>query len=327
MENYLPIFNAFEDYLKAFQKKLPSKPAYLYESQSYILDLGGKRLRPLLVLIANDLFRGTQRKALPAALCIELFHNFSLMHDDIMDEAPLRRKQPTVHTKWNTHTAILGGDAMLVKCYESLILTDSDRKEELLQLFNKTALEVCEGQQLDMNFEDEGLISIEDYLEMIKLKTAVLLGCSLKMGAIIANANDNDAERIYQFGIHSGLVFQLQDDYLDTYGETENTGKQKGGDILACKKTILFIDTYIQANEEDKIKLLEFFDKKTPPQNDKVEQVMALFEKYKADEHLKAKIDFHHDKAVEAMRAITTIEDYKKEKFLEFVESLTQRVA
>jgi geranylgeranyl diphosphate synthase, type II len=327
LENYKHIFNSFEDYLKDFQKKLPTKPAHLYESQSYILDLGGKRLRPLLVLIANDLFHGNQRKALPAALCIELFHNFSLMHDDIMDEAPLRRKQPTVHTKWNIHTAILGGDAMLVKCYESLILSDTDRKEELIQLFNKTALEVCEGQQLDMNFEEEGLISIDDYLEMIKLKTAVLLGCSLKMGAIIANANNNDAERIYQFGIHAGLVFQLQDDYLDTYGETENTGKQKGGDILACKKTILFIDTYMQANEEDKIRLLEFFDKKAPQQNNKVEQVMALFTKYKAEEHLKTKINFHHEKAVEALHAITSIEEDKKAVFLTFIESLTQRQA
>jgi geranylgeranyl diphosphate synthase, type II len=327
LENYKHIFNSFEEYLKDFQKKLPTKPAHLYESQSYILDLGGKRLRPLLVLIANDLFRGNQRKALPAALCIELFHNFSLMHDDIMDEAPIRRKQPTVHTKWNIHTAILGGDAMLVKCYESLILTDSDRKEELIQLFNKTALEVCEGQQLDMNFEDEGLISIDDYLEMIKLKTAVLLGCSLKMGAIIANAGSNDAERIYQFGIHAGLVFQLQDDYLDTYGETEITGKQKGGDILACKKTILFIDTYTQASVEDKIKLLEYFDKKSQQQENKVEQVMALFEKYKAHEHLKVKIDFHHEKAVEALHAITSIEETKKEVFLSFIEGLTKREA
>jgi geranylgeranyl diphosphate synthase, type II len=325
LENYQRILLSFEEYLKAFQKKLPNEPIHLYESQSYILDLGGKRLRPLLLLIANDLFKGNQRKALPAALAIELFHNFSLMHDDIMDEAPLRRKQPTVHKKWNVHTAILGGDAMLVKCYESLLLCDTEKKEDLIQLFNKTALEVCEGQQFDMNFEEEIVVSTDAYLNMIKLKTAVLLACSLKMGAIIANADDNDAERIYQFGIHSGLVFQLQDDYLDAYGESHNTGKQIGGDILACKKTILFIDTYESATEDDKQKLLAFFDKKQAQANDKVEQVLNLFDKYEAQKHLKTKIDFHHDKAIEALHAIGSISDDKKHEFLNFIESLTQR--
>jgi geranylgeranyl diphosphate synthase, type II len=327
VEQYQHIRTGFETYLKEFQAKLPSKPANLYESQSYILDLGGKRLRPLLVLIATDLFNGNQRKALPAALCIELFHNFSLIHDDIMDEAPLRRKQATVHKKWNLHTAILGGDAMLVKCYESLLQLDSERKEELILLFNQTALEVCEGQQMDMNFESEPVVSAEIYTEMIKLKTAVLLACSLKMGAILANAHSNDAERIYQFGIHSGLVFQLQDDYLDTFGDETQTGKQKGGDILACKKTILFIDTYNQATDQDQKLLLQYFDKNIKQPTDKVEKVIDLFQKYKADEHLKLKITNHHDKAIEAMHAIGSIPDNKKEIFLHFIESLTKREA
>lgn len=231
--------------------QFPKQPADLYEPIRYILQLGGKRIRPLLVLLAADLFEENKhQKALPAALAVELFHNFTLMHDDIMDEAPLRRGQPTVHRKWDQNVAILAGDNLLVWAYKQLALCEPEKQVQLLPVFNEMASDVCEGQQWDMDYESASMISRADYIEMIRLKTAVLLGAALKMGALIGDASQEDASCLYDFGINIGIAFQLQDDILDTYGETEQFGKQIGGDILANKKTILLVDAYHEAGQE-----------------------------------------------------------------------------
>ncbi|MGB3948510.1 MAG: polyprenyl synthetase family protein [Bacteroidia bacterium] len=223
------------------EKKYGTHPKELYEPMEYIVSLGGKRLRPVLVLAGHQLFSNTIENAIPAAIAIELFHNFSLIHDDIMDKAPLRRNKSTVHKKWNENIAILSGDAMLVKAYQELCKTNSEKLPTLLNIFSETAIKVCEGQQLDMNYEKQNKVSIPQYLKMIELKTAVLLGASLQMGAVIAGASSEDALHLYNFGKHIGIAFQLQDDILDVYANAEKFGKQQGGDIVSNKKTFLLL--------------------------------------------------------------------------------------
>jgi geranylgeranyl diphosphate synthase type II len=213
----------------------------LYAPQRYLLELGGKRLRPVLVLLGTQACGADPRAALPAAHAVELFHNFSLIHDDIMDAAPLRRGKPTVHTRWNTNTAILSGDAMLVLAYQSLAKLPSDVVPAALHVFNRTALEVCEGQQWDMEFETQEGIREEDYLRMIQYKTSVLLGCALQLGALVAGASAERSEALYRFGLSLGTSFQIHDDLLDAFGEPGAVGKQVGGDLLANKKTLLFL--------------------------------------------------------------------------------------
>ncbi|MGK0407076.1 MAG: geranylgeranyl diphosphate synthase type II [Roseivirga sp.] len=217
------------------------EPIELYQPISYILSLGGKRLRPAMVLAGCDLFTGNLEEALLPALAIEMFHNFSLVHDDIMDDADLRRGKKTIHQKWNTNVAILAGDAMLVKSYQYLNQVDKGKLAQVLDVFSKTALQVCEGQQYDMNFENSSSVSEEDYLEMIRLKTAVLLGAALQIGALIGQATNSQASALYQFGTNAGLAFQVQDDLLDAFGDPDKFGKKVGGDILQDKKTLLMI--------------------------------------------------------------------------------------
>lgn len=202
------------------------EPKQLYTPISYALESGGKRLRPMLTLMATKLFGGDINKAMPAAVALEIFHNFTLLHDDIMDRADMRRNRPTVHVKWDDNTAILSGDAMLIKAYQYLSKTETDKKEEILDLFTTTALQVCEGQQYDANFETRTDVTIEEYYHMIYLKTAVLLACALKMGAILGGASKEDANNIYEFGINIGIAFQLRDDYLDCYGDESTFGKK-----------------------------------------------------------------------------------------------------
>jgi geranylgeranyl diphosphate synthase, type II len=228
-----------EDGLKKVD--LTRKPEQLYEPISYMLSIGGKRMRPVLVLAGCELFDGKASDALNAALAIELFHNFTLLHDDIMDNAPLRRGNVTVHEKWNVNTAILSGDAMFVKAYELLGGCDPQHFRKIFPIFNRTALEVCEGQQFDMVFEEREKVSVAQYLKMIELKTAVLLGASFEIGAICGNARDEDALRLYKFGRNLGIAFQLHDDILDVYGDSEKVGKQSGGDIISNKKTYLLL--------------------------------------------------------------------------------------
>ncbi|WP_437922288.1 polyprenyl synthetase family protein [Sphingobacterium sp. LRF_L2] len=266
----------FKTYLD--QVDFPTYPANLYDPIRYILSLAGKRIRPSLVAMGTALFDETKiASSLPAATAIEYFHNFSLIHDDIMDKAPLRRGKPTVHQKWNDSVAILSGDALLVKAYEELAKCPVENMVALLRLFNKTALEVCEGQQLDMDFEDREWVSETEYIEMIRLKTSVLLGCALQMGAIIAQANNEAQTLLYEFGVNLGIAFQLQDDLLDVYGNPETFGKQIGGDILSNKKTILFVKLKELVNDEDALLLEQLL---VDGSEDKIRKMKALYTKY-----------------------------------------------
>ena len=232
--------------------QFPVSPKGLYDPIRYMLSLGGKRMRPVLTLMACDAFNGDVERAISPALGLEVFHNFTLLHDDIMDNAPLRRSKPTVHEKWNSNIAILAGDAMFVQSCQLVMDTPSSVVKEVMEVFTKTALEVCEGQQYDMDFESMNEVSIEEYIDMIRLKTAVLLGASLKIGALIGNADSEAASHLYDFGVNLGIAFQLQDDILDVYGDASFFGKQVGGDILANKKTYLLITALNKANGEIK---------------------------------------------------------------------------
>ena len=246
-------------------KKMGREPFSLYEPINYSLSNGGKRIRPLLTLLACNLFSEKIDQAIDAALAIEIFHNFTLLHDDIMDKADIRRGKPTVHKKWNENTAILSGDAMFIKSYDFLLETKTEKFKEILQVFNNTALEVCEGQQYDMEFENRNDVSENEYLRMIELKTSVLLAAALKIGAIIGGAENADADLLYDFGRNIGLAFQLQDDMLDVYGSKNTFGKEIGGDIVANKKTFLLIKAKQLSSIEDKRHIDSYLmDKKTP---------------------------------------------------------------
>lgn len=259
---------------------LPGRePLGLYEPINYTIALGGKRLRPALCMLAARTVGGDANKALHPALGIELFHNFTLLHDDIMDAAPLRRGEQTVYVKWNTNTAILSGDAMFVLAYEQIAQVDPTVIKEVLACFNKTALEVCEGQQLDLDFEILDSVSIGDYINMITLKTAVLLAASLKIGALAGGANADQAEHLYQFGLNLGIAFQLHDDILDVFGEPEKVGKQPGGDIIANKKTFLYLKSLELADTESREELIDWYSGPTYDVNEKVPKVKSLFEK------------------------------------------------
>lgn len=233
------------------QSRYPSYLPELYEPISYIMSLQGKRLRPCLTLMACNLFTEEIKEALSPALAVELFHNFTLMHDDIMDKAPLRRGAPTVHEKWDANTAILSGDVMLVEAYKMLSEVSTAHLKSVLSTFNRMAAQVCEGQQLDMNFERRGTVSLDEYLQMIELKTAVLIGASLEIGAVTGGAAARDTRELYDFGRNLGIAFQLQDDYLDLYGNPDKFGKQIGGDILANKKTYLLVTAFERAGESE----------------------------------------------------------------------------
>jgi geranylgeranyl diphosphate synthase type II len=275
-----------KDYTVLFSKHLESnypnqKPHSLYEPMQYILELGGKRIRPVLTLIAADGFGGTSDKALAAAMAVEVFHNFTLLHDDIMDQAPIRRGKPTVHQHWNTNTAILSGDVMMIKAFQYLNVYDPEKFTALTQLLSKTAVEVCEGQQYDMDFETKSEVTLTAYREMIRLKTAVLLGAALQMGAIVADAGISDQHKIYEMGVLMGLAFQMQDDYLDTFGNAETFGKQIGGDIVENKKTWLVLKTLELADDRDKQVLTTLFNGYS--EVDKIEKVKDLFKKYSVD--------------------------------------------
>lgn len=300
---------------------LPKKPANLYDSITYIIKLGGKRLRPVMVLMGCDLMRGDLPKALPVSLAVELFHNFSLMHDDIMDNADLRRGQPSVHKKWNVATAILGGDALLVKAYQLLMTCEEPQRSEVLNLFNQTALEVCEGQQMDMNFEDTENVSIEEYVEMIRLKTAVLMGASFKMGAIMADASPENQDGIYTFGQDLGIAFQLKDDYLDCFGEKQ-FGKVVGGDIIENKKTYLYLKTLELGTEEQKKLLLS--TSTWEDSDKKVKEVSQLFEETGARTETETKMNEFYNNALDATDGLD-ISKEGKALLSQFAESVWKR--
>ncbi len=289
-------------YQKEFLAYLESKnwiyePKNLYEPIDYILKLGGKRIRPVLTLMISDIFSRDFKKALPAALAVEVFHNFTLVHDDIMDAAPLRRGKATVHEKWDTNTGILSGDAMLILAYQYFENYEPIVFRKLAKLFSKTALEVCDGQQLDVDFETRSNVTIPEYINMIRLKTSVLVAAALKMGAIVAETSDENAGLIYDFGLNLGLAFQLQDDYLDTFGDPKTFGKQVGGDIIENKKTYLYLKALAVSNTEDCGKLEHFYRKKLKENSVKIGEVKRIFELNDIPFLIKQEIENYTEKA------------------------------
>ncbi|HNR20197.1 MAG TPA: polyprenyl synthetase family protein [Bacteroidia bacterium] len=300
-------------------------PNDLYDPIRYSLGLVGKRLRPLLVFCGCDLFNGNTQEIVNAAAGIEVFHNFTLLHDDIMDNAPVRRGMPTVHTKWNSNVAILAGDTMFVKAFELMMMVPEKYMKAILDLFCKTATEVCEGQQLDMDFEKQNHVTIEEYIQMITLKTSVLLACSLKTGALVAGANADDTEHIYEFGKNVGIAFQIQDDLLDAYGNTEKFGKQVGGDIISNKKTILYLEALQLANAEQRKQLQEIYDGVIKLNDaEKVETVKTIFNVLGIQRHVKVLMDKYYNNAVSHLD-LTTASTQKKESLIAFCNQLMQR--
>ncbi len=262
------------------QKHFPAQPSNLYEPCDYFLQIGGKRIRPILTLLGNELFDEINKDAFEVATAIELFHNFTLIHDDMMDAASLRRGMQTVHTKYNSNIALLSGDVMLIKAYDFIAKIKSEYLARILQLFNKTAAEVCEGQQLDMDFEGRENVSLDDYIEMIGLKTSVLLAAALQMGAIIGGASEGNCNHLYQFGLNLGIAFQIQDDYLDAFGNPEKFGKEVGGDIKQNKKTFLFLHT-LEVADEQQTQQIEQLIQENPA--DKVLQMLHIFKECNVD--------------------------------------------
>ena len=301
--------NILESYSQHIEKEIstfsfPLKPANLYDPLRYFMTLGGKRMRPMLTLMSAKLFGKSMEESLHAAMSVELFHNFSLIHDDIMDEAPLRRAKETVHHKWNTNIAILSGDVLLVKAYEQISKNPPHLVPALLNLFNQTAIEVCEGQQMDMDFETRSDVTSEEYIEMIRLKTSVLLGCALEMGAIIGETNEDNRHLLYQFGVHLGIAFQIQDDLLDLYGMPEKVGKQVGGDVLANKKTLLSILAKNQANPTQLKQLIALESEKDDTR--KIEETKILFEQLLIEVRCKEEMKKHHQIAMTALGQLKT---------------------
>ena len=280
------------------------EPVRLYEPIAYALEQGGKRLRPVLVLMACDLFGGNIEDAVYPAMGLEIFHNFTLLHDDIMDNAPLRRGKETVFQKWDKNTAILSGDTMFVMAYEYVARTDASLLPMVLNLFNDTARMVCEGQQYDMNFESQANITIPDYMMMIRLKTAVLIACSLKLGAIIAKADATHIEKIYDFGIELGLAFQLQDDFLDAFGDTAKFGKAIGGDIATNKKTFLYLKAFELAKGDAMANLAKYVEGNEITASQKVAGILDIYRELNIREITLLEIEQHHLKALEILHSV-----------------------
>jgi geranylgeranyl diphosphate synthase type II len=302
-------------------KQFPAQPIGLYEATDYFLQIGGKRIRPVLCLLGNELFDDIRPDAWSAATAIELFHNFTLIHDDMMDKAPLRRGVATVHTRFGENTALLAGDVMMIQAYHWLSKISGVSQPLLLPLFNRTATEVCEGQQLDMDFEQRTDVQLDEYLHMIKLKTSVLLACALQMGAIIGGAGQRNQELIYSFGLQLGLAFQVQDDYLDAFGDPEKFGKQVGGDILANKKTFLLIHALQTASPSDKQSLLSLLQS-TP--SDKVDQVLAIYRNCGIDQWALSLKQQFLDKALDNLEQIAVL-SARKVPLRELAAYLIQR--
>ena len=300
----------FINYLES--KKWVNEPRNLYEPIDYILKLGGKRMRPILTLMAADIFSGEYEKAMPAALAVEVFHNFTLIHDDIMDGAPLRRGKATVHEKWDLNTGILSGDAMLILAYQYFENYEPIVFHKLAKLFSKTALEVCDGQQLDVDFETRNDVTIEEYINMIRLKTSVLVAAALKMGAIVVETSEENADLIYDFGLNLGLAFQLQDDYLDTFGDPKTFGKQIGGDIIENKKTFLYLKSLDIASEEDKNALSVFYNQNLTENSIKIKEVTHIFEKNNIPVLIKEQIKSYTEKSFDTLNAMDITEKNKE---------------
>jgi geranylgeranyl diphosphate synthase type II len=319
MQSFQDLSNQFTKYFNV--RHFPKEPATLYDADEYFLSLGGKRVRPVMCLMGNELFDEISKDAWPVAAAIELFHNFTLIHDDIMDKAPLRRNQPTVHAKYGESTALLSGDVMLIVAYDYLNKVSTDYLHKVIRLFNTTAKEVCEGQQMDMDFEKQEVVHMDEYIRMIELKTSVLLAASLRLGAILGGAGQANQEHIYAFGRNLGIAFQIQDDYLDAYGDPAKFGKQPGGDIMSNKKTFLMIKALESANAVQ-LKELKRLMQENP--EDKVARVLSVFDdcgvnKWAAD--LKEKYMTEAFEHLEEMAVVSG----RKEPLRELAHFLVQR--
>lgn len=293
----------------------PQQPEGLYEPIAYTLSMGGKRLRPVLTLMGYGLYKDDVDKALPAAIALETYHNHTLLHDDLMDNADVRRGKPTVHKKWDTNTAVLSGDTMLIMACQRMMETDTPQLAELMRLFLRTQQEICEGQQYDVNFETRTDVTVEEYIEMIRLKTSVLLACALRCGALVAGAPEEDQRLLYQFGERVGLAFQLQDDYLDCYGDPTVFGKAIGGDIRCGKKTFMLISAVNSANEADRATLLTSRDTDT---------VLALYDKYGIPQLARQKMEAYYAEARQLWEQLAVPAE-RKQALWDYAQSMLNR--
>lgn len=311
MINADQILKLVNDYL--VQLPYDRRPASLYEPIRYVLSMGGKRIRPVLMLLSYNLFKEDPETILMPACALETYHNYTLLHDDLMDNADLRRGHETVHKKWNANTAILSGDSMLVLAYQRMQQCSSDKMAEVLALFTETALEIGEGQEYDMAFEHRDDVSEEEYIEMIRLKTSVLLACALKIGAILAGASKEDADNLYRFGEQIGLAFQLQDDFLDVYGDTRVFGKAIGGDITSNKKTFMLINAFNHANEEQRRQLESWIGATEFDRDEKVAAVTRLYNEIGIDRMAQDKIAYYFEQSRKYLQAVSVDESRKAE--------------
>lgn len=315
----LELFNKYLDNLP-----YDRRPQSLYEPVRYVLSMGGKRMRPCLMLMAYNMYREDVETILPQACGLETYHNYTLLHDDLMDNANMRRGHATVHVKWNPNTAILSGDSMLVLSYQRMMQCEAGKMRDIFDLFTETALEIGEGQQYDMDFENRTDVTEEEYIEMIRLKTSVLLACALKMGAVLAGASVSDADSLYKFGEQVGLAFQLQDDYLDVYGDPQVFGKAIGGDILCNKKTFMLINAFNRADAEQRKELLAWVNAEQYDPKEKIKAVTALYDKIGIDRLAEEKIKACFDESRKYLNAVSLPDD-RKQVLSEYVNSLMKR--
>lgn len=322
MINADQILKLVNDYL--VQLPYDRRPASLYEPIRYVLSMGGKRIRPVLMLLSYNLFKEDPETILMPACALETYHNYTLLHDDLMDNADLRRGHETVHKKWNANTAILSGDSMLVLAYQRMQQCSSDKMAEVLALFTETALEIGEGQEYDMAFEHRDDVSEEEYIEMIRLKTSVLLACALKIGAILAGASKEDADNLYRFGEQIGLAFQLQDDFLDVYGDTRVFGKAIGGDITSNKKTFMLINALNHANEEQRRQLESWIGATEFDRDEKVAAVTRLYNEIGIDRMAQDKIAYYFEQSRKYLQAVS-VDDSRKAELAAYAQRMMNR--
>ena len=312
--------------VNAFLDALPYErtPKSLYEPIRYVLSMGGKRIRPVLMLLGYNLYKEDTDKILMNAIALETYHNYTLLHDDLMDQADLRRGHETVHKKWDSNTAILSGDSMLVLAYERMAQCDSRHLADVLRLFTTTALEIGEGQQYDMEFETRDDVREEEYIEMIRLKTSVLLACALKIGAILADALAEDADNLYKFGEQIGLAFQLQDDYLDVYGDSKVFGKKIGGDITSNKKTFMLINAFSHADEAQRQELEKWVNAKSFDREEKIAAVTRLYNEIGIDKMAQDKIAYYFEQSKKYLDAVQVPAE-RKEELQKYAQRMMKR--
>lgn len=318
-DEILKMVNEFLDHLS-----YDRKPESLYEPIKYVLSMGGKRIRPTLMLLAYNLYKENPEDILMNACALETYHNYTLLHDDLMDNADMRRGHLTVHKKWNDNTAILSGDSMLVLAFQRMMQCDTKHLKDVLDLFTVTALEIGEGQQYDMEFETRNDVKEEEYIEMIRLKTSVLLACALKIGAILADASAEDADNLYKFGEQIGLAFQLQDDYLDVYGDSKVFGKEIGGDITSNKKTYMLINAFNKANDAQRKELTRWVSARDFDRNEKVDAVTRLYNEIGIDQLAQDKIAYYFAQSKKFLDAVNVPEE-KKEELRKYAQKMMKR--